>query len=302
MLRPLLRTLREQPGEAQLLFEDDDMVFGNQSCIVGAGFEHMKAQRTNHNQHTWDHPLRDGVDQFEVITGELARDGNDGHEYEYNNLDVSYDTDEVPAVMEAEEAERIVDELWASSIERRLSTEAVPLARSHPPPLRMFTFSRHPRCLDDALLNCPLALKLQAKGIDLQPPWANGAKVLAVDVTPELFDIELCPRHVVVSDADESAILEALQSLPCNRKPRLKLGTGNVAVPSTFSLMQDFSVVDRASDLYSLPGSSGSSTGRLCCSCCTGFAIDFEVQDLPVRNTFIEFRSPVSSPRSPQTV
>lgn len=298
-----VRTLREQPCGGQLLFESDsDMLFGQQCCTIGAGVDHLKSLRASGTQPAQNHFLGAHDNKSNGTSGVEVEESLVEPELHAAGSSVS---SEPAAAIDAEEAARISDELWASSVEHVLATSVAPPSSSSPrSPFRLMTFSRHPQALDDVLLRCPLALDLQAQGVDVQPPWANGAKVMAVGVGPELLDTELCPRHVVVLQSDEYLILEALQSLPCNVRPRLKPGAGSAVVPSYLSLMQDASDTGAASSLGYMPDEGSCSGEDLVADGPLAVMppLEYDVQDMPVRNTFIDFRSPAVSPRSSKTV
>jgi len=303
MQHAFVRTLREQPCGGQLLFESDsEMLFGQQSCAIGAGHDHLKSLRKSCTQRAQNHLLGNHGNDSNGTGGVEGEESLVEPELHVAGYSVS---SEPPTAIDAEEAARISDELWASSVEKRLATAAAPPSSSSPRvPLRLMTFNRHPQALDDVLLQCPLALELRAQGVAVRPPWANGAKIMAGDVGPELFDTELCPRHVVVLQSNEPRIVEALLSLPCNLRPRLKPGTGSAAVPSDLSLMQDASDAGAASSLGhmsdwgSCSGEDLFADGPLAVTP----PLEYDVQDMPVLNTFIDFHSPAASPRSMKTM
>ncbi|CAE8632850.1 unnamed protein product [Polarella glacialis] len=137
------------------------------------------------------------------------------------------------------EAQAVQEVLWATSVEARIAAERAadsgPGGRSG---LRgrvmVLTFNRHPTCFDDALLACPLARELAKAGVDMQPPWAKGAKILAWGIDQSLIDearVELARRHVVVCEKDEHAVHEALKKLEWKKRPTLKPGVAKSCIP-----------------------------------------------------------------------
>ena len=51
--------------------------------------------------------------------------------------------------------------------------------------IEVLAFNRHPKEFQEAILASELAQSMKAKGIDVEPQWANGAKVLFDGVTAE---------------------------------------------------------------------------------------------------------------------
>lgn len=148
-----------------------------------------------------------------------------------------------PAKISPLEAQSIAQHQWATLVEHRVhhAASAATAASRQPDHIVMLTFNRHPEELERALLLSGPARTARAMGIDVKPGWANGAKVFVDDVGPERFDVELGPMNVVLHEADEGAVFEALQALPFNVK-RLKSGSGRAFVPN------DFSMIDVSSD------------------------------------------------------
>ncbi|CAE8673650.1 unnamed protein product, partial [Polarella glacialis] len=137
------------------------------------------------------------------------------------------------------EAQAVQEVLWATSVEARIAAEqaadAGPGSRSGlKGRVMVLTFNRHPPCFDDALLVCPLARELAKAGVDMQPPWAKGAKILAWGIDQFLIDearVELAPWHVVVCEKDEDAVHEALKKLEWKKRPTLKPGVAKSCIP-----------------------------------------------------------------------
>lgn len=144
-------------------------------------------------------------------------------------------------------------------------------------------FNRHPQQADDALLNSELARRATDRGADLQPSWANGAKIFVEHLTSadvEESRVELQPRHVIVREDEEHYVYEALEGIPYKVRPRLKPTAGRAIVPDSNSI----------SRFRDADGSNGGDD-------------DDEVQyDIVVRGTFITIRfQPEISPRSMKT-
>lgn len=150
------------------------------------------------------------------------------------------------------------------------------------------------------ILHSPLAQSLIDQGFNPKPEWANGAKILTRDVRPEQLDIELCPRHVIVADEDEQIVMEFIEKIPYNRRPRIKPGFGRVAVPSRTSLLQDLSQSNDSEAWDSRPPSGNVSDEK---SEANVAPLLSDTQDLPVRCTFIHCPAgPVTTPRTSQTI
>jgi len=149
---------------------------------------------------------------------------------------------ESAVTVEPAEAACISDVLWAASVERRISENRqadVHRYISHPCPKRRYVlleFGRDPPEFDSVLLNSEVAHAAIERGAELQPDWANGAKLFVEGVGPEFFDVHLCPRHVLVFAEDEALVHAVLRKLPYNFRPRLKPGSGRREV-SEFALL-----------------------------------------------------------------
>lgn len=65
----------------------------------------------------------------------------------------------------------------------------------------------------------------EARGIEISPAWANGAKIFA-PVTPSDIEEarieELCPHHVVLRARQWELLEAALKTIPYKRRPRIK--------------------------------------------------------------------------------
>ena len=72
-------------------------------------------------------------------------------------------------------------------------------------------------------MNSDLARDLQVRGVDVQPPWAKGGKVLASHVTADALDgfpHEIGLRTVIVHEGDEHVVWAALSGLDYDIRPR----------------------------------------------------------------------------------
>jgi len=106
----------------------------------------------------------------------------------------------------------------------------------------LLSFDRFTKELEDALLASPPALSALGLGIDLKPDWAKGAKIFTSSFGPEhleepIFEGELKAWHVLINEADEKDLLDALVALPI-RYRKLKSRTGRVALPNHLSLLE----------------------------------------------------------------
>jgi hypothetical protein len=201
----------------------------------------------------------------------------------WSNVIEDVDHPEPAVAIDPEESARTAHELWASGIERIGSTGSW-LSRRFVRSRRriwLLTFSRHNDELDKVILSSSPATDLIRNGKIVQPPWANGAKVLVGDVDPDVVDVDLCPRHVLVHEEDRDFLLVLLASLPYKVRPRLKPGCGLARVPSETSLLQDLSVTSAAEYSSTLSTSpAGAFTEQQ--------TLFFEMQLVRVRNTFID--------------
>jgi len=171
----------------------------------------------------------------------------------FENVDHPEAAPGAAAEIPPEEAQMIVAEQWASAIERRISAGDDSPTVSNA--ALVLTFARHPQDFDTVLRRAPLGQRLVAIGQDLQPDWANGAKIIVPALDQETWwesgaGVQLSSYHVVVLEEDVEQILEALQSLPCRCRPRLKPGVPAAAVEYSghSMLMRDLSS-DSASPL-----------------------------------------------------
>mmetsp|Transcript_158760 Transcript_158760/g.281447 ORF Transcript_158760/g.281447 Transcript_158760/m.281447 type:complete len:803 (+) Transcript_158760:52-2460(+) len=148
---------------------------------------------------------------------------------------------EQPARIDPEEARAIASEMWASGIERLTETAVLPdVEHSNGLRVLLLQFSRHPKVLEDALLQSAPARTAVERGVDIQPSWSNGAKIFVEGISLQnleeaLGDDELRPRHLVILEEDEQDIYAALDHLPYNIK-KLKPGVGRSMVPTSLEL------------------------------------------------------------------
>eukprot|EP00746_Dinoflagellata_sp_MGD_P015464 gnl/MRDRNA2_/MRDRNA2_134371_c0_seq1.p1 gnl/MRDRNA2_/MRDRNA2_134371_c0~~gnl/MRDRNA2_/MRDRNA2_134371_c0_seq1.p1 ORF type:complete len:565 (+),score=101.05 gnl/MRDRNA2_/MRDRNA2_134371_c0_seq1:53-1696(+) len=210
---------------------------------------------------------------------------------------------EAPEVIPAAESAVLQEVLWFSSVEHLLmksptSVEQVAemdeAVSSLPARNLVLTFNRNPKGFDEALLNSELARDLVRRGVDVQPPWAKGGKVLTSSVSPDaLEDLpnEIGLRTVIVHEDDEQAVWAALSGLPYDIRPRLKPSTGKVALlgPSDLSMFGDVS-----SNTNTCTSSSASS--RIMAPS------QLPEQSIEVDRTFVHFSAKgASSPRTVST-
>lgn len=158
--------------------------------------------------------------------------------------EIVWEVEEQPAEICPKEAACVAEELWAQRVELFL-----PVAFGLPPmpcePVRsrvvLLQFSRHPEPLEQALLSSSIAFAARGQGIDVVPPWANGAKIFVAGVVREQLDVplgggELKPWHVLINEDDEDELRAALQHLPYSMR-KLKPG-GRSIVPHELSLLE----------------------------------------------------------------
>lgn len=116
--------------------------------------------------------------------------------------------------------------------------------------ITVLSFNRHPQCFDEVLLTSSFAKRKMDEGIEIQPLWANGAKIFVPHLTASDLEecrMDPCVRHVVVKEEDEIEIHAILEAIPYKRRPRLKSGMPRMVIPAN-------------SDLSMFQGSSSSSS------------------------------------------
>lgn len=95
-------------------------------------------------------------------------------------------------------------------------------------PCVLLCFNRHPRQFQEALLHSELAAEFEARGVDVSPEWAHGAKIFLDNVTEEAVEQvgiksdELRPWHVLAHEENEPRIHSALRGLKCRPRPRVR--------------------------------------------------------------------------------
>jgi len=206
---------------------------------------------------------------------------------------------EPAAHISPEEARIIQAELWASGVQRLAAEEVRQSLSSHSAQtssesrLVLLALSRHPREMHDVLRNSELARSLAEEGVDVLPPWANGAFVLgrgiAEDSIADVAD-KLGKWHVAVWEEEEELVMDSLRSLPYNIRPRLKQG-GRIPVPGSTSLFGD------TSDDNLTAGGASSSTDLDLLE-----AADQDLITISIGRTFIHVQVAKSSPRTVHTV
>merc|ERR1712032_10298 len=89
---------------------------------------------------------------------------------------------EEPAEIPEHEAGQISNQQWATYVERLLARghmdpDQTPGVVKHGKKCVLLEFSRHPQELEDALLMSSVADGARRQGIEVQPDWAQGAKI-----------------------------------------------------------------------------------------------------------------------------
>lgn len=107
-------------------------------------------------------------------------------------------------------------------------SEAQPVREKQPAiSVSIIGFHRHPQSLRDALLGSELAKEALASGIEIEPEWANGAKIFAPisqSLLPE--DVTLKAYHAVILTEDLPRLEAILQQFSCKERPRIKTTKG----------------------------------------------------------------------------
>jgi len=161
-----------------------------------------------------------------------------------------------PASIAPREAEQCQRALWEASIEANSRQMAPGDISDESSDFYILPFGRHPKQFDDAIKASQLAADVIASGGEVQPSWANGAKILAPGITEEVWrdaglGIELKPYHVLVGVERMDDFNNVLMSLRYRDRPRPK-PDGPRAHVSMASLMNDVSSSCSSSDaIYS---------------------------------------------------
>lgn len=211
------------------------------------------------------------------------------------------DWPEQPAQVDEEEAAAIEQERWASMVEARIaasdaSAQTVSVRPLDPIRIKILHFKRHPQELTTALLHSTLGVELMAYGANLQPAWANGAKIMVAGLSiqsMEQTDIppsELRPWHVLVKESDESRVHEALSALSYRVRPRLQLSRCRTL---TISAQPSENYGDVPGEGRQLDSQEVMEVDR------ESIGGEYEQLEASVQNTFIHF--PVREPLSPRT-
>lgn len=180
-------------------------------------------------------------------------------------------------------------ELWTSAVEARLDASLGEPSSPSPRPsndkiIALF-FDRYSPKFDQAILTSPLALDLIQQGHDVQPRWADGAKVLVHDFQPGdaeearvILHGRMARQYVFVRSSNVELILSAVQQVtPWQQRPVLKANHGRQAVPS-----------------------DGNSSWFMCSALVSFRPACF--LHCPVRRTFIHYEVHELPPRRPNTV
>lgn len=92
--------------------------------------------------------------------------------------------------------------------------------------LLVLVFHRHNLAWAEAVLDSPPAQRARDDGVELQPRWANGAKILVAGMTAAVFesrDVQLQRFHVVIRAADREDLQNFLfEKLPFRARPRVR--------------------------------------------------------------------------------
>jgi hypothetical protein len=99
--------------------------------------------------------------------------------------------------------------------------------QSAPPKISLVGFSLFSKDFEEALLRSDAAQRLVTRGVEMQPAWAHGAKILVDGVARETLEqagIEidnLRPWHALVFEEDVPQIRSMIQNF-AGRKPRVR--------------------------------------------------------------------------------
>jgi len=188
-----------------------------------------------------------------------------------------------------EEAAAISHELWTTNIEQLVRTGSHVLPSQPRQRIVVLTFRRVSTELDAALLQSPIAHDAIAKGVDLQPVWAHGAKIFVGGIGPEKLDApglaHLSPANVAIYEEDESELMDALRQLLPYRVMKRKPGTaGKCVVPD------DLSLANLSSNMTSIITNAGGSQASCPETSLTEELVpSLNLLEYTVRNTFITF-------------
>lgn len=149
------------------------------------------------------------------------------------------------AAIDPGEASEVARESWAGSVERLAGAGAPLLPQAAARGVLVFKFSRPSPELDEALLQSAPARAAAARGMDVQPAWANGAKIFVDEVDePGFLDPqvlgnsgEFVPSHVVIYEEEEEDLHSALRGLPYKTRKLKPDISGRRACPRGPSMM-----------------------------------------------------------------
>lgn len=149
------------------------------------------------------------------------------------------------AAIDPGEASEVARESWAGSVERLAGAGAPLLPQAAARGVLVFKFSRPSPELDEALLQSAPARAAAARGVDVQPAWANGAKIFVDEVDePGVLDPqvlgnsgEFVPSHVVIYEEEEEGLHSALRGLPYKTRKLKPDILGRRACPRGPSMM-----------------------------------------------------------------
>mmetsp|Transcript_104584 Transcript_104584/g.326157 ORF Transcript_104584/g.326157 Transcript_104584/m.326157 type:complete len:491 (+) Transcript_104584:1-1473(+) len=200
---------------------------------------------------------------------------------------------EPPAHISPEEATRTSDSLWASGIDA-LNAPRPATSVDRPRGVALLTFSRSSPALDEAVLASSPAQVARAAGVDVQPEWARGAKVLAAGLGPEhlepAFLEKSMPRHVMLYDDDVDDLLDEPRGLPYEIRKVKPVGA-LPAQPGALSLAVASSVgasAEMGSASLTAAVADGSVASTAAPAPVSGQPSVLEVE---VHHTFIDFRA-----------
>jgi hypothetical protein len=174
-----------------------------------------------------------------------------------------------PALIDPVEAALTQEEQRISYIEHRLATEAsesdpMPSAESNARRRVLLSFSRFSDMLESALLSSSPAEVARARGVDVQPSWARGAKIFVEDICvesldPALLDMLTPSRALIYEDDIEDLLREFREDkqLPY-RVFKVKPLDRMPAVPEEMSLMNTSTLAAQSSDATSSTSSTAS--------------------------------------------
>ena len=101
----------------------------------------------------------------------------------------------------------------------------------------VIVFNRHPKELQDTIYELQLTKNLQAKGVDVAPGWARGAKILVEGLSEAAFlnlpSLTLGVRHVVCTPQDEAEIMQDVMKIRNKGNSRVRPRSRSVYIVTT---------------------------------------------------------------------